>query len=392
MAKIAILGFGTVGSGVAEVLDKNQDAIRRRTGEPVEVKYILDTRDFPDSPYGNLVTHDFSQIENDPEVRVVAECIGGCGAALDFTRRALLAGKHVVTSNKALVAAHGLELLSLARAQNRNYLFEASVGGGIPVLRPLTFCLCGNEIEEVCGILNGTTNFILTKMIGEGRAFFDVLAEAQRRGYAEADPTADVDGIDACRKICILAALAFGKQVPPAQVYTQGIRGILPEDVAGAAALGRQIRLLGRALRLPGGKLALYVSPHLVAASSPLSHVEDVFNAVLVRGNAVGDVMFYGQGAGKMPTASAVAGDVADCLLHDENRREIDWAAAQPGDVADFSTLPLRWFIRANKAVPSSEPVSGLSGAYITRPLSLARLDALRRSGLEIASAIPLFG
>ncbi len=392
MAKIAILGFGTVGSGVAEVLDKNQDAIRRRTGEPVEVKYILDTRDFPDSPYRNLVTHDFPQIENDPEVRVVAECIGGCGAALDFTRRALLAGKHVVTSNKALVAAHGLELLSLARAQNRNYLFEASVGGGIPVLRPLTFCLCGNEIEEVCGILNGTTNFILTKMIGEGRAFFDVLAKAQRRGYAEADPTADVDGIDACRKICILAALAFGKQVPPAQVYTQGIRGILPEDVAGAAALGRQIRLLGRALRLPGGKLALYVSPHLVAASSPLSHVEDVFNAVLVRGNAVGDVMFYGQGAGKMPTASAVAGDVADCLLHDENRREIDWAAAQPGDVADFSTLPLRWFIRANKAVPSSEPVSGLSGAYITRPLSLARLDALRRSGLEIASAIPLFG
>jgi len=392
MAKVAILGFGTVGSGVAEVLDKNQEALRRRTGEPVEVKYILDTRDFPDSPYGALVTHDFTQIERDPEVRVVAECIGGCGAALDFTKRALLAGKHVVTSNKALVAAHGQELLSLARIQNRNYLFEASVGGGIPVLRPLTFCLCGNEIEEVCGILNGTTNFILTKMIGEGRTFFDALADAQRRGYAEADPTADVDGIDACRKICILAALAFGKQIPPAQVYTQGIRGISREDVAGAAALGRRIRLLGRALRLPGGQLALYVSPHMVAASSPLAFVEDVFNAVLVRGNAVGDVMFYGQGAGKMPTASAVAGDVADCLLHDETRREIDWAAAQPGDVADFSTLPLRWFIRADKAVPNSEPVAGQPGSYVTRPLSLARLDALRRGGLEIESAIPLFG
>lgn len=390
MAKIAILGFGTVGSGVAEILDMNQADIRRRTGQPAELKYILVRRDFPGSPYRDRMIQDFSIIENDPEIKVVAECIGGCGAALDFTARALRAGKHVVTSNKALVASHGLELLTLAREHNCNFLFEASVGGGIPVLRPLTFCLCGNRIEEVRGIINGTTNYILTKMIQEGQPFDDVLKDAQDKGYAEADPSADVDGTDTCRKLCILSALAFGLHVYPEKIYTQGIRGVSAEDVAGAAALGRKIKLLGRALKREDGKLTLYVSPHMVANDSPLYGVEDVFNAVQIRGNAVGDVMFYGRGAGKLPTASAAVGDIVDCLLHDGARREIEWEEAKPDESADFSSLPLRWYVRADKPVPGAEPVPGQRDAYVTSPLPFAQMDALRRGGLQIASAIPL--
>lgn len=390
MAKIAILGFGTVGSGVAEILDMNQADIRRRTGQPAELKYILVRRDYPGSPYRDRMIQDFSIIENDPEIKVVAECIGGCGAALDFTARALRAGKHVVTPNKALVASHGLELLTLAREHNCNFLFEASVGGGIPVLRPLTFCLCGNRIEEVRGIINGTTNYILTKMIQEGQPFDDVLKDAQDKGYAEADPSADVDGTDTCRKLCILSALAFGLHVYPEKIYTQGIRGVSAEDVAGAAALGRKIKLLGRALKREDGKLTLYVSPHMVANDSPLYGVEDVFNAVQIRGNAVGDVMFYGRGAGKLPTASAAVGDIVDCLLHDGARREIEWEEAKPDESADFSSLPLRWYVRADKPVPEAEPVPGQRDAYVTAPLPFAQMDALRRGGLQIASAIPL--
>ena len=390
MAKIAILGFGTVGSGVAEILDMNQADIRRRTGQPAELKYILVRRDFPGSPYRDRMIQDFSIIENDPEIKVVAECIGGCGAALDFTARALRAGKHVVTSNKALVASHGLELLTLAREHNCNFLFEASVGGGIPVLRPLTFCLCGNRIEEVRGIINGTTNYILTKMIQEGQPFDDVLKDAQDKGYAEADPSADVDGTDTCRKLCILSALAFGLHVYPEKIYTQGIRGVSAEDVAGAAALGRKIKLLGRALKREDRKLTLYVSPHMVANDSPLYGVEDVFNAVQIRGNAVGDVMFYGRGAGKLPTASAAVGDIVDCLLHDGARREIEWEEAKPDESADFSSLPLRWYVRADKPVPGAEPIPGQRDAYVTAPLPFAQMDALRRGGLQIASAIPL--
>lgn len=390
MAKIAILGFGTVGSGIADVLNMNQEDIRRRTGQPAELKYILVRRDFPDSPYREHMVKDFSVIVNDPEVKVVAECIGGCGAALDLTIRALKAGKHVVTANKALVASHGLELLGLARANNCNFLFEASVGGGIPVLRPLTFCLCGNPIEEVCGIINGTTNYILTKMIQDGLAFDAVLKDAQEQGYAEADPSADVDGVDTCRKLCILSALAFGQHVYPEQIFTQGIRGVSSEDVAGAGALGRKIKLLGRALRRENGKLTLYVSPHMVARDTPLFSVEDVFNAVQIRGNAVGDVMFYGRGAGKLPTASAAVGDIVDCLLHDGARREIEWEEAKPGEIDDFSSLPLRWYVRTDRPFPGAEPIPEQPGAYVTAPLPFARLDALRQGTLKILSAIPL--
>lgn len=399
MAKIAIMGFGTVGSGVAEVLQMNQSDIRRKTSEAVEVKYILDTREFPGNPFEHLVVHDFSVIENDPEVCVVVEAIGGCGVALEFARRALQAGKHVVTSNKALVAAHGPELLELAKKANKNFLFEASVGGGIPVLRPIMFCLAGNQIEEICGILNGTTNYILTKMINENLAFADVLKDAQEKGYAEADPSADVEGLDACRKICILAALAFGQHIYPEQVYTQGITAISPEDIAFADAAGMKVKLFGRTYRMEDGRIAIYVSPHFIAASQPLAGVEDVFNAVMVRGNAVGDVMFYGRGAGKLPTASAVVGDVIDCVLHDENRREISWSGEAFAGVADFHQLPLRWFVRSQAsedAVRAALPKAQLLGVnagqrgFLTAPMTKAQLDALQAKGLSVLAAIPV--
>ncbi len=395
MASVAIMGFGTVGSGVAEVLTMNQTEIRRKTGCPVELKYVLDTREFPDSPFRDRVIHDFAILERDPEVTAVAECIGGCGVALEFTRRALAAGKHVVTSNKALVAAHGPELLELARAHNVNYLFEASVGGGIPVLRPLMFCLAGNQVEEIVGILNGTTNYILTKMLREHAAFADVLREAQRLGYAEADPTADVEGLDACRKICILAALAYGKQLPEDKVYTRGITGITDEDAAAAEAAGMQLKLLGRAFRAADGKTALYVSPHCVPGGHPLAGVEDVFNAILVRGNAVGDVMFYGRGAGKLPTASAVVGDLIDCLLHSEKRREIGWTAGSEADMADIAQQPMRWLIRTEAAKGAAEAALGqvqwvMKGAFLTPPLPRARLDALQENGFSLLSMLPI--
>ena len=312
MVNVAILGFGTVGSGVAEVLTMNRTLIDQRTAQQVRLKYILDVRDFPDSPYKDCFVKDFSVIENDPEVDIVVETIGGATVALDFTRRALAAGKSVVSSNKELVATHGYDLLQLAKENGVSYLFEASVGGGIPVLRPLTNCLAGNEIQQVCGILNGTTNYILTRMIRAGLSFEQALKEAQDNGYAERDPSADIEGHDACRKICILAALSFGSHVYPDQVPTQGITAITLADVDYANSCGYKIKLLGRALRMDGGKICAYVAPHLVSGSNPLSGVEDVFNAITVTGNAVGDAMFYGRGAGKLPTASAVVGDIAD--------------------------------------------------------------------------------
>ena len=397
MANVAIMGFGTVGSGVAEVLQMNQQEIQRRTAEPVNLKYILDTREFPNSPFSGLVIHDFSIIENDPDVQVVVECIGGCGVALEFTSRALKAGKHVVTSNKALVAAHGLELIALAEEHNRNFLFEASVGGGIPVLRPLMFCLAGNQIEEICGILNGTTNYILSKMIHENKAFDDVLRRAQEKGYAEADPTADVEGIDACRKICILAALAYGRHVYPEQVYTRGITDIQPEDIACADAAGMKVKLFGRTFRTEDGKLAIYVSPHFIPSDRPLAGVEGVFNAIQIRGNAVGETMFYGRGAGKLPTASAVVGDIVDCLLHNDKRRNIHWEASRPGEVADFSQLKMRWFVRSEAARGAVEAalgpveyVPGKGGAFFTAPMGKEALDALGEKGFSILSAIPV--
>lgn len=375
MANFAIMGFGTVGGGVAEVLRMNAAAIAAKLGEPLNLKYILDVRDLSATPYADKTVKDFSILENDPELDVVVESIGGAKVALEFTRRCLLAGKHVVTSNKELVASHGRELLEIAREKNVNYLFEASVGGGIPVLRPLFQCLAGNQIQEIAGILNGTTNYILTRMVKEDASFADAVKEAQTKGYAEADPTADVEGLDAGRKICILSDLAWGKEVRPEDISVQGISAIDLKDVAIASGAGYRIKLLGRAMKLEDGRQAAFVSPHLVPESSPLAAVDDVFNAIMIRGNAVGDVMFYGRGAGDLPTASAVMGDVLDALEHREKRRNLGWS--QGADLVDLdSDLPLYWYLRGDfTAPPSSERLA--EGAVIVGPVSRKEAKAL---------------
>lgn len=346
MVKIAVLGYGTVGSGVAQVLFENKQSIASSVGQEVEIKYILDVRDFSASPYGGTFVKDFSVIEEDPEVSIVVETIGGASVALNFTQRALRAGKSVVTSNKELVACHGLELTRLAQEKGVCYLFEASVGGGIPIIRPLTTCLAANEVEEVCGILNGTTNYILTRMIQAGIPFEAALKEAQENGYAERDPSADILGYDACRKICILADLAFGNNVDPQFVPTEGITGISLADVDYADAAGKKIKLLGRAVRQADGGVCAYVAPHLVDDTHPLAGVEDVFNAILVRGNAVGDVMFYGRGAGKLPTASAVVADVMDLARSQGKRTVITWKEAASQGVCGTDALSSRFYVR----------------------------------------------
>ncbi|MEH2941176.1 homoserine dehydrogenase [Lawsonibacter sp. JLR.KK007] len=395
MVNVAILGFGTVGSGVAEVLTTNGGLIDHRVDDLVRLKYIVDVRDFPDSPYKDLFVKDFAVLENDPELDIVVETIGGATIALDFTTRALKAGKSVVTSNKELVATHGYELLQLAREHGCSYLFEASVGGGIPILRPLTSCLAANELEQVTGILNGTTNYILTRMIKAGLTFDQALAEAQANGYAEKDPTADVDGHDACRKICILAALAFGRHVYPDQVPTQGIRGVALEDVAYADSVGCKIKLLGRAIRQPEGKVCAFVAPHLVPGENPLSGVEDVFNAIAVTGNAIGDVMFYGRGAGKLPTASAVVADVIDIAKDLKRDRHNGWEEGAPDLVVSTDGLRSAWYVRVQASVEQARSRCGdiqllaRSGApageaaFLTAPMTepeirekLAGLDA----------------
>ena len=346
MIQIAVMGFGTVGAGVEEILQTTGALLEKRLGEAVALKYILDIRDFPDSPFGALVAHDFETIVNDPELDVVVETIGGAGVAYEYTRRALLAGKHVVTSNKELVATRGRELLTLAEEKNVNYLFEASVGGGIPILRPLQQCLAANEIEEVFGILNGTTNYILTRMVRSGITFEAALKEAQAMGYAEQDPTADVEGQDACRKICILADLAFGREVLPEQVPTEGISGVTLRDVEIVEKAGWRVKLLGRAVRRADGSICAYVAPHLVEEHHPIAAVEDVFNAVMVRGNAVGEVMFYGPGAGKLPTASAVVADVIDAAQHRQQRRRIGWEAGAAAACSGAAALSMRCYLR----------------------------------------------
>lgn len=348
MINVAILGFGVVGSGVAEVLTTNGASIDRKVRDEIRLKYILDVRDFPDSPYADKFVKDFSVIENDPQVDVVVETIGGATVALDFTVRALKAGKNVVSSNKELVATHGYDLLQLAKEKQVSYLFEASVGGGIPILRPLTSCLAANELTEVCGILNGTTNYILTRMIRGGLSFDAALKEAQDNGYAERDPSADIEGHDACRKICILAALAFGQHIYPDQVPTEGITGVALADVAYADSCGRKIKLLGRAIKMDNGKVCAYVAPHLLDGEEPLAGVEDVFNAISVTGNAIGDVMFYGRGAGKLPTASAVVADVIDAAKNIGQRKYLDWGPGAEDITVSPDVLSDRWYVRAH--------------------------------------------
>ena len=352
MAGVAILGYGTVGSGVAEILENHREMLSGRAGQDIYLKYILDIRDFPDSPYRDKMIKDFNIIENDPEVTTVVETIGGAGVAYQFTKRALLAGKNVVTSNKELVAKHAVEFFQIAAEKNVNYLFEASVGGGIPIIRPINQCLAANEITEIYGILNGTTNYILTRMIKAGLTFDAALKEAQALGYAEANPTADIQGDDACRKICILSALAFGFHVYPDMVRIEGIQHIAPEDIAFGDAIGRRIKLLGRSKRVENGQIYVSVAPYLISDKSPLATIDGVFNGIVVKGDAVDEVMFYGRGAGKMPTASAIVADVIDAVKHNRARKWMDWTEAKPERIADCRKVSHEYFVRIHADKP----------------------------------------
>ena len=350
MVKVGILGYGTVGSGVFEILDKNSNIISKRAGQDIEVKYVLDLRDFPGDPAEKYVVHDFSILENDDEVKIVVETMGGLHPAYEFVKASLLKRKNVVTSNKALVASFGTELLQIARDKNVNFLFEASVGGGIPIIRPLQTSLAPDEIDEISGILNGTTNFILTEMTENGSDFDSVLKDAQAKGYAEADPTADVEGYDACRKIAILTSLAYGKQLDFEDIYTEGITKITDRDIKYAAKLKAKVKIFGSS-KLAGDKVSAMVAPKLITHDHPLYSVDGVFNAILVKVNMVGDVMFYGQGAGKLATASAVVSDIMEASENLDNNINVIWSDEKL-ELMPMDEVVSKFFVRVsgNKA------------------------------------------
>lgn len=345
MINIAVLGYGTVGSGVVEVINTNQDSINRRAGDAIRIKYVLDLRDFPGDPVQKVLVHDYETIVNDPEVDIVVEVMGGLEPAHTFVKRALEAGKSVATSNKALVAKFGPELMDIARNKNINFLFEASCGGGIPIIRALNQSLTADQIDEVTGILNGTTNYMLTKMDMEASRFESVLKEAQGKGYAEADPTADVEGYDACRKIAILSSLAYGKFLNYEKIHTEGITRITPEDMEYARVMGMSIKLLATSRKLSEDSYYAVVAPFLVGKNNPLYSVNDVYNGIFVHGNVLGDAMFYGSGAGKLPTASAVVADVVDEAKHLHENMPNEWND-QPLPLADPDQVSGRFFVR----------------------------------------------
>ncbi len=383
MIKYAILGFGTVGGGLAEVMADQKEKLAAAAGQSMELGYILVRRDYPDSPWRDKLVRDFAVIESDPDVAVVAEVIGGVGAAYEYSRRAILAGKSVVSSNKELVAVHGAELAALAKEHGVSYLFEGSVGGGIPLLRPLCRCLAANRIDEVYGILNGTTNYILTAMDTQGQTFADALKKAQELGYAEADPTADVEGIDACRKTAILADLSFGGNLDVTAIPTRGITSVTPADLELAHALGYTVKLLGRAARAEDGCFA-FVEPHLIPQDHILASVNGVMNACAIRGSAVGEVVLCGPGAGAHPTASAVAADIADAVRHMGSPMIPDLGAPN-GKLLPAEALCSRWYVRAQcapedaaGAFPGAAPVYGVSGecGFITGPMDRRALEA----------------
>lgn len=346
MINIAVLGYGTVGSGVVEVIETNKGMVDKKATHELNVKYILDLRDFPGDPYESKVVHDFNVILNDDSVNIVCETMGGVGAAYQFTKQALEKGKSVCTSNKELVAKHGPELLEIAREHDCNYLFEASVGGGIPIIRPLNYSLTAERIDAITGILNGTTNYILSKMEREGADFADVLKEAQEKGYAERNPEADVEGHDACRKIAILSSLMLGKNVNAEKIFTEGITKITAADFVYAKEAGYTVKLLARAKRLNDDETLAMVAPFLIPKDHPLAMVNDVFNAVFVTGNMLGDSMYYGRGAGKLPTASAVVSDVVDCARHQGKVITCFWDK-EDAKLADIGEIEKTYFIRA---------------------------------------------
>lgn len=368
--KFAVLGHGVVGSGVVELFYKNQKSIEKRAGTEMELKYILDLRDFPDTPYADKFTKDFNDILNDDEVTSVAECMGGLEPAYTFVKSCLEKGKSVSTSNKELVAEKGDILLAIAKKNNCNFFFEASVGGAIPIIRPLHKCLAANDITEVSGILNGTTNFILTKMYNDNMAFDDALKLAQQLGYAEKDPTADIEGFDACRKICIISSLVYGKHVYPRSVYTKGISQIDLDDVQTADSMGYAIKLIANVKKLENGKILPVVMPMLVSHDNIVSNVNDVFNAVLVDGDAIDKALFYGRGAGKFPTASAVLGDVIDSVKHKITVFSQSWDSAEDDSfIEKIENFRSRWYFRVNgdASVNASEQTVTENGlSYIT--------------------------
>lgn len=346
MVNIAVLGYGTVGSGVIEVLNLNGESISKRCGHDINVKYILDLRDFKGEPVENLIVHDYNLIVNDPEIKIIVEVMGGVEPAYTFVKEAILKGKSVCTSNKELVAKHGAELLELSKAQKVNFLFEASVGGGIPIIRPLNQSLTADEIEEITGILNGTTNYILTKMAEDNESFESALKEAQTLGYAERNPQADIEGYDACRKIAILSSLAFGMQVDFEDIYTEGISKISDIDVSYAKAMGASIKLLATSRKV-GNRVYAMVAPMLIKPTHPLFSVNGVFNGIFVRGNVIGDVMFYGSGAGKLPTASAVVADVVDAAKHIGTNIMTFWSSRKL-ELTDVKDVEHRFFVRVS--------------------------------------------
>lgn len=401
--KIAIIGCGVVGSGVAEVFYRNRARIEKQAGCDMDIKYIVDVKSLADTPWADKWTTDFDKVLSDPEVGVVVETIGGLKPAYDFSLRSLRAGKHVVTSNKELVATHGAVLIKTAREHGVNYLFEASTGGGIPVIHPLHRCLSSGEILEVGGILNGTSNFILTRMITEGMSFDEALALAQKNGYAEANPEADVEGKDACRKVCILASLVFGRHVYPQEIHTEGITRLTPGDVKAASAAGYVVKLIGRAKKNGGGRIIAMVTPALLSKRSRMANVSDVFNAVLVRGADVGDVMFYGRGAGKLPTASAVLSDVVDAVSAGRHIESIDWTDSNADTVDNYLEDVTPYLLRLQCEDPTT--LSALFGelrvvnygeqqesAVVTGPLSGRKLEQLcakaQETGIKVLSAL----
>ena len=382
---IAVLGYGTVGSGVVEVLTTNRETITKRAGEAIDVKYVLDLRDFPGDPIQEKIVHDYQVILDDPEIKIIVEVMGGVEPAYTFVKKALQVGKSVSTSNKELVAKHGAELLALANEKNVNFLFEASVGGGIPIIRPLNQSLTADEIDEITGILNGTTNYMLTKMDTAGADYDTVLKEAQDRGYAERHPESDVEGYDACRKIAILTSLAYGMQVDYEDIYTEGITHITETDFKYAKAMNMGIKLLGTSRREEGGLFAL-VAPMMIAHDHPLYSVNDVFNAILVKGNALGDVMFYGKGAGKLPTASAVVSDVVDEVRHMGTHIMTIWQP-QKLHLVEYTLYKSRFFVRAKNgtedkaralfgdiAICHAEGVDGEYG-FVTEPMTVGDFE-----------------
>ena len=402
MVSIAVMGHGVVGSGVVEILLTHKQKLFSRLGEEIYVKKVLDLREFPDSPIADRFTKNFDEIINDLEIRVVVEVMGGLNPSYDYVKRCLKAGKSVVTSNKELVAAHGAELLEIARQENVNFLFEASVGGGIPIIRPMNQCLVANNVDEIAGILNGTTHFILTKMIEDGMQFEDALKLAQDLGFAERNPAADIEGHDACRKICILASLAFGKHVYPDAVHTEGITNITLEDVKFAEKFNCVIKLIGRVKRLPDGKIDIITAPMLVPEKSQLANIDYEFNGIMVRGDCTGDVVFYGKGAGKLPTASAVCADIVDSCMHLKRRRFLYWTDGDGSNIIDVNDSVFKMYLRVNgeNAAQKAEEIFGKITAIqdvkrcaiLTEAMTLSefreKCDKLAAQGVEILSTI----